>query len=957
MKRFSLYFFLFTTILGQAQQQKSNKNLFSPVRTKININLGWKFHYGDVKGKPYKTNFNDKNWDNISLPHTTKLVSYSLDSVKETWIQENYLRNFSWYRKEVEISANTTKKIFLEFEAVHNATELWVNGKKAGSFQINGYIPFHFDITKYVKYGKKNVIAIKADNTYRQDIAPDPHRTDYVKFGGIYRDVYLVTTNKTHVTFNWEDYNAGVHITTPTVNPKNGTVSIKTSVKNENTLPQTCRIETYIVNAAGIALKKLTQEKIILPNTTTTFYQTTTIEEDYNQWSPENPYLYRVYSKIYNDDVSVDEVENTFGFRTFKLVKGKGLVLNGKPIFLVGANRHQSFPNIGDAVPNSFHYNEALQLKKAGFNIVRLSHYTQDDAFIKACDELGIIVYEEASTWIQWGDKTWFDKLNQANRHMIRNHRNHPSIFFWGAGINHRGPVPSIQQTIKEEDPFRLTASASAPWNGVKNAGVSDIHATMDYRRTDWPESDFNMVMEHGSSSNSEVNQFHISRYKSSPNNIAAITWLGADYNHLQPNVVDWQWKRDLMTTYGVFNPYRIPKPVFYWYQSELVPKTIVHIADETASKEGKIRVFSNCQEVYLYHNDVLVEKQRPDNSDEKKFLTHPSFTFHYNWTEGKLKAVGFINGEVVKEHTRTKQEAAYKIKLSLNIKDKPFHAGGSDLRLIHATIVDKNGEIVTDTNKKISFSVKGVGEFLDNGTSKINPARCFLGVASIYLKGKKEAGVIKITATSNGLKDDTITINSVPFETDEIAKNWKPIYYSPIEKVDIGSQKQLIQFDWNDWKGETKNNTTYNLKNYQGSVSIASNKAIQWDGSASILGDLSFVGADGVYVQEGYLQLILSGLKEGTYSIETFHHNRFSSKKMINTVSLTKEDANGRSQEKATVAVGYYESNSTGERKPFSSETTFVADGKNQVTIKFENPKEKSYIWINGFVIKRIEK
>ncbi|WP_299665002.1 glycoside hydrolase family 2 TIM barrel-domain containing protein [uncultured Polaribacter sp.] len=941
-------------------QLASQNSTFKPAnvttdRTKTNINLDWKFHYGDVRGKPYQISFNDKNWKDVSLPHSTKLVSYALDSVQETWVQEKFLRNNSWYRKEILIPKKETNKVFLEFEAVHNATELWVNGKKAGSFEVNGYVPFHFDITDFVEFGKQNIIAIKADNTYRQDIAPDPHRTDYIKFGGIYRDVYLTTTNKMHVTYNWEDYTAGVHITTPTVNDKNGTVSIKTTVKNEYPTAQNARIETFIINENGTALKKLVQAKNIAANSTATFYQTTTIEEDYNQWSPKKPYLYRAYSVIYKEDKPVDRVENTFGFRTFKLVKGKGLILNGKPLFLVGANRHQSYPNIGDAVPNSFHYNEALQFKNAGFNAVRLSHYTQDDAFIKACDELGLIVYEEVSTWIEYGDKAWFEKLNDATRQMIRNHRNHPSIFFWGAGINHRGPVPSMQETAKEEDPFRLTASASSPWNGVKNAGVTDIHATMDYRRTEWPESDFTMVMEHGSSPDSEVNQFHLSRYKSNPNNIAALTWLGADYNHLQPNVVDWQWKNDLMTTYGVFSPYRIPKPVYYWYQSELLAKPIVHIADETASNSGKIRVFSNCQEIHLYHDNNFIARQKPDNSNNKRYLNHPSFTFNYNWESGKITAVGFSNNEKILEHSRTKQEEPYRIQLNFNITEKPFYAGGSDLRLVHATILDKNGEVITDAKSKVSFSISGNGKILDNGTSDINPATCYNGVASIYIKGTENEGNIKVSATSDGLKSDEITIKTIPFHTNELSKNSKPFFYAPIEKVDIGAKNQLPQFEWNAWLGESNSDLTYSLVDYEGSITISSKNTLEWDGSGAIQGDLSFVAADGVYTENGSIQLKIKNLKKGNYSLETFHHNRLTSQKMINNIEVTKEDANGKVQTQEAATVGYFNPSSTGERNPLSIKTKITSNGKQNILLEFKNTEEANNMWLNGFILQQI--
>jgi len=892
----------------------------------------------------------------VSVPHTMQLVSYEMDSIKETWVQPKYLRDIGWYRKDIIIDKiQKNKNIFLEFEGVHNATALWVNGKAVGTFEINGYVPFHFDITNYVDFGKINTVVIKADNRFNQSIAPDPHRTDYVKFGGLYRDVYLVTTNKLHVGYDWEHFDAGVHITTPTVNDKNGTVTIKTNVINNNSTTKTSKMVTKIINAKGYVLQTLTKEALIGAGRNHTFRQTATITYDYNRWSPDQPYLYRVYSVIYENDKAVDVVENKFGFRKFQLEEGKGLVINGEPIFLVGVNRHQNYPNIGDAVPNSFHYNEALQYKNAGINCIRLSHYTQDDAFLSACDALGIIVYEEVSTWIEWGDKLWFDKLEEATRRMIRNHRNHPSIFFWGAGINHRGPVPRLQQVVKEEDPFRLTASASAPWNGVKNEGVTDIHATMDYRRSEFPESAFAMVMEHGSRANAEQNQFHISRYKANKQNIAAIAWLGADYNHLQPDIDDDKWKRTFMTTNGVLSGYRIPKPVYYWYQSELVKTPIVHIADETASNNGKVRVYSNCQEVALFNNGTLIAKHKPDNTPNKVNLNHPSFTFNYNWTSGTLKAIGYVNGVETKTFSRSKQETPYKLKLEFNINEQAFYAGGSDLRLVHVYILDKNNQVITGAKNRVKFSITGAGELVDSGTINANPALPKYGVASMYIRGSENPGKITVTATADGLIQDSKQINTIEFNPDEILNKASVIYDYPLVKVDVGGDNQLVQFDWNAWTDNANKNATYQLNNYNATLTVSSNKKIRWLGNqTAMLGDLSFMGTDGLFVENGLLILTIANLPKGSYWMETFHHNRTGKGKMTNAIEIEITDSNGIYKKTADDhIVDYYGNNNTGERAPLSTKALVESNGRDPIKLTYKN-KNKGNIWLNGFIFNK---
>jgi len=584
-------------------------------RQKIRINNDWRFQLGEGKGDPTALGFDDSDWELVSVPHAPELVSLEMDSTMNSRPQLEYLRDVSWYRKQLEVPNTPGNRFVIEFEGVHQVTDLYVNGKHVGQYAVGGYTPFHFDVTDYINPGQKNLIVVKADNSANEHTPPDPHKTDYIKYGGIYRDVYLVVTNPLHVTYNYESFNAGVHITTPSVRNHDATISVKTSIRNENNYATLARIVTRIIDADGLVLHALEQRANIGAGLEHTFRQSAAITEDLHLWSPDNPYLYRVHSTIYEGETPVDFAENPLGIRWFDLVDGQKFMLNGKPLWLVGVNRHQNYPIIGDATPDALGLAEAQQYKDAGMNCIRLSHYTQDESFIEACDRLGILVYEEAPTWIDWGDQQWWDNLESALRTTIRSHRNHPSIFIWGAGINHRGDIPMMHFAAKEEDPWRLTASASSNgWTGRPNAGISDVYATMDYRNAIIPDGDWTLSMEHRNTHDAEGNQLVINRYLKTARTFGALAWVGADYN-------------------------RRPRPVYHWYRAEYGTEPMVHIADERASYDGLVRVFSNAEEVELFHDGKLIGKERPGRSNDKNMLSHPTFYFQHHFQAARLAA------------------------------------------------------------------------------------------------------------------------------------------------------------------------------------------------------------------------------------------------------------------------------------------------------------------------------
>ena len=919
-------------------------------RQKINLNRGWQFHEGTAKGDPTAADYNDATWQRVSVPHTPELVSIEMDSTLDTRPQLEYLREVAWYRKKMPVPNQPGKRFFLEFEAVHQVTDVWVNGQHAGQHAVGGYTPFHFDVTDLVRPGEENTIVVKADNTANEHAPPDPHKTDYVKFGGLYRDVYLVVTNPLHVTFNWEAFDAGVHITTPSVRKHDATVQVKTTVRNDQGRPVAARIVTSIIDADDRVVQQMEARAQVPGGGTHSFRQSTAITENLHLWHPDHPYLYRVHSQIYANGELVDFADNPLGIRWFELVDGKKFMLNGEPLWLVGVNRHQNWPIVGDAVPDALGVAEAEQYKAAGMNCVRLSHYTQDDSFLEACDRLGLLVYEEAPTWIDWGDRQWWANLESALRTTIRDHRNHPSIIIWGGGINHRGDVPIMHFAAKEEDPWRLTASASSNgWTGRPNAGVTDIYATMDYRNAILPDGDWALSMEHRNNHDAEANQLVISRYKKTPRTFGALAWVGADYNQiiLEGDRVSYR------SHSGVLDHFRVPRPVYDWYRAEYGSAPVVSIGDERASYDGLVRVFANAEEVELFQDGKLVGRERPGRSSDKSEIDHPTFYFHHDWTAGTLTARGYVAGQLVATDTLTRGAEPAAIRVEFSAAHLPFVADGADLRVAHAYLVDANGHRVWDATNELTFAVTGAGTLVDDPSKDIHPVRPELGKGEMYVRSSETPGQLTVTVSAAGLRPGSATITTVPFQPDALA-GLRPFRLLPSARFDVGQTGTLNEIGWT----ALSSTDATPLPGFGPKATLTVGGAgLEWSEEATMFGNLSYVGADGVFTEKQAFELRLAGLAPGTYRLKTYHHPRKDGP-LLNQVRYEIEDAGGERQQKGRKApMGYHDKMRIGEQEPLAGEITFTvgADGKASVTVRPVQDVEGAF-WLNGIALQQID-
>lgn len=392
-------------------------------RVVYTINESWYFAKGDPDNAS-NPSFDDALWEVVSIPHTWN----AQDADDEA---PGFYRGPGWYRKNVFISGEMSgKQVTIYFEGANQQTDVYVNGEKAGT-HVGGYTRFAFDITPFVKFGAKNNIAIKVDNCANKDIPP--LSADFTFFGGIYRDVYLMYTNKVHISTT--DYaSSGVYIRTPKVSGKEAEVSVVTVLSNQTDKAAKVKVQNIIISPDGKGVSQKESVVKLAPRSVLNVTQEKILVDTPNLWCPETPHLYTVCTRVLDlkDNTVLDEVKNPLGFRWYDFSPDLGFSLNGKPYKLIGTNRHQDYYKKGWALRDEMHVRDVELLKAMGGNFLRVAHYPQDPVIMEMCDKLGILTSVEIPivNAITMSDGFTQNSLEMA-REMVRQDFNHPSVVIW----------------------------------------------------------------------------------------------------------------------------------------------------------------------------------------------------------------------------------------------------------------------------------------------------------------------------------------------------------------------------------------------------------------------------------------------------------------------------------------------------------------------------------------------
>ncbi len=436
-------------------------------RIEKTINSNWTFNYfpDEEPGKGYEAaGYNDLNWPVISIPHTWltyettgdihPFIKYTSETDDPYW-----WKGWGWYRKHFTVNEKFAgQKIFIEFEGVQKYCKVWLNGKYLGDHK-GGYGSFDFDMTGLIVPGKENVLAIAVNNRKNDQYKiPPMNASGFNVYSGVYRDVNLVIKDKLYIPMQGSaSHEGGTFITTPVISDKQAVVRIQTWVENDYEQPKSCMLNTYIIDAANKIVQVIKSKYTINPGQLYKFDQTSKPVKNPHLWSPDNPYMYKVFSEVTDGTRVTDNYTSPLGFRWFKWdYKENVLYVNGKKLVINGGKLGQEYPWLGGAMPEwiaEIDYKDISGTRR--YNLILTDGYPNDRQVYNLADKYGFVVIEESPST---GNQPFSAEVQEQQvKEMIRRDRNHPGIMFWSMGSETNHPVDS--KYARAEDTTRILTS------------------------------------------------------------------------------------------------------------------------------------------------------------------------------------------------------------------------------------------------------------------------------------------------------------------------------------------------------------------------------------------------------------------------------------------------------------------------------------------------------------------
>jgi beta-galactosidase len=625
---------------------------------RIDFDADWRFFKGVAPGAEAPA-FDDSKWRQLTLPHDWAIEGPFDPNLNPHTGALPYFGT-GWYRKSFTVPESGKGKYFsIEFDGAMSNSTVWLNGHELGG-RPYGYIGFSFDLTPYLNFGgANNVIAVR--------LMPEDRSSRWYPGAGIYRNVWIDITGPLHVA-RW-----GTYITTPQVSDAEGSVAVKTEVRNRLNVERKITLATWVMDASNKVVARTTNDATIPAASSLTISSALTVQRP-QRWDIEHPYQYTLVSQVMDGKTSVDRYQTPFGIRTIAFDKDKGFLLNGRHVRIQGVCNHGDLGALGTAVNLRGIERQLEIMKGAGVNAIRTSHNPPPPELLDLCDRMGLLVMDES--FDMWkiskipngnGYSKYFDEWSERDvRDMTRRDRNHPSIIMWSIGneIPEQGRPEGAAMAKRltgffhEEDPTRPTTSAFNNWAGaIKNKLADEVdlpgfnYQPMRYEQILKDHPNWIIYGSETASCVSSRGVYHlpIVAYQKDPSHqitsydvvappwaycpdvdftyedrlpqvLGEFMWTGFDYiGEPTPyfagrDPADWPARSSY---FGMVDLAGFPKDRYYLYQSHWTAKPMVHLLPHWnwEGREGQpipVMAYTNADEVELFLNGKsLGRKQR----------------------------------------------------------------------------------------------------------------------------------------------------------------------------------------------------------------------------------------------------------------------------------------------------------------------------------------------------------
>ena len=794
------------------------------VRDTISINQGWQFHRGDVKNiaELKSTQSGD---DVVNLPHDFLIGqdwvapdaserpdnSDAGSNVRSRLSSRGFKEmGIGWYRYELTPKDEWKgKRIVLDFQGIMLVGDVYLNGKRIGGTDY-GYLGFDIDLSKLLKWGQPNEIAVKADTQ-------NPSNSRWFTGAGLYRDVNLIVTNKNlffprHPLFIRTEGNKEVKIKAEIINQQK-------VAKGQSAAKMPVGVR--ILDADGKVVAEQKNDIHFNAKWRDREYELPSISlENAKLWSPDSPYLYTAEVTLYDNEGNIaDQIKEPFGVRTIEIVPQKGLLVNGKKVLLKGYANHHTLGALGAAAyPRAIEKRLKL-MKEFGMNHIRTSHNPYSEDFLKLCDKYGILVvdelYDKWLTQYAGGRVDWESLWQKDVPEWVKRDRNHPSVVLWSLGneLQQYSNLPfndwgvtayKLQKELLHRyDDTRLTTVAMHP--RYRNLETDSIPADLaietevnsyNYRYMYFPGDSKRYPEKTFYQSEASVAAMGPNFYEMDLDKVIGLAYWGAiDYLGESMGWPIKGWNQ------GVFDLSLQPKPDAYFVKSMFTDEPTVHIGvieksggniqwnginvsagklsenwNREAGEKVSLYTYTNGDEVELFLNGKSLGVKK--NSNDPKLRARIKWD-NIAYAPGTLVAVAKKNGKVVARHQIETTGEAVALKLVPDMET--WHADGKDLMHVRIYAVDKKGRRVLNVKDakafdKLTFQVKGDANIVavDNGNiasdelhigktqlEKTIQRNLFQGSALVILRAGDKPGKIELSVAGEKMKARKLVLNT----------------------------------------------------------------------------------------------------------------------------------------------------------------------------------------------------